>query len=56
MGSNGLLYAGQHDQKRIVAFSSDGREAAVIAEGVQTHHLIVTANTRIYFSEAPNIG
>jgi len=53
IGADGRLYAGQHDLQRIVAFSSDGREVTVIAEGVQTHHLIVTADNRIYFSEAP---
>ena len=51
-GPDGRLYGGQHDRKRIVAFSSDGTES-VIAEGVQTHHLTVTARNEIYFSEAP---
>jgi gluconolactonase len=51
-GPDGRLYAGQHDRKRIVAFSNDGKES-VIAEGVQTHHLTVTARNQIYFAEAP---
>ncbi len=51
-GPDGRLYAGQHDRKRIVAFSPDGKEA-VIAEGVQTHHLTVTARGDIYFAESP---
>ena len=51
-GPDGRLYAGQHDRKRIVAFSSDGTES-VIAEGVQTHHLTVTARNQIYFNNAP---
>jgi sugar lactone lactonase YvrE len=51
-GPDGRLYAGQHDRKRIVAFSSDGTES-VIAEGVQSHHLTVTSRNEIYFSEPP---
>src|SRR5690242_5669235 len=51
-GPDGRLYAGQHDRKRIVAFSSDGTEA-VITEGVQTHHLTVTSRNHIYFSVPP---
>jgi sugar lactone lactonase YvrE len=46
------LYAGQHERKRIVAFSSAGTES-VIAEGIQTHHLTVTSRNDIYFTEAP---
>jgi enterochelin esterase-like enzyme/sugar lactone lactonase YvrE len=51
-GPDGRLYAGQHDRKRLVAFAPDGKEA-VIAEGVQTHHLTVTARNEVYFAEAP---
>ena len=51
-GPDGRWYAGQHDRKRIVAFSSDGTES-VIAEGVQTHHLTVTARNDIYCTDAP---
>jgi gluconolactonase len=51
-GPDNRLYAGQHDRKRIVAFSSDGTES-LIAEGVQTHHLTVTSRNDIYFSEPP---
>jgi enterochelin esterase-like enzyme/sugar lactone lactonase YvrE len=52
-GPDGRLYAGQHDRKRIVAFSLDGQET-VVAEGMQTHHLTVTARNDIYFADAPN--
>src|SRR5215204_3172703 len=51
-GADGRLYVGQHDRKRIVAFSSDGRES-VITEGVQTHHLIVTSRNHVYFTVPP---
>jgi gluconolactonase len=51
-GPDGRLYAGQHDRKRIVAFSSD-RTESVIAEGIQSHHLTVTSRNDIYFTEAP---
>jgi sugar lactone lactonase YvrE len=51
-GPDGRLYAGQHDRKRIVAFSSDGTES-VLAEGIQSHHLTVTSRNDIYFTEAP---
>jgi gluconolactonase len=51
-GPDGRLYAGQHDRKRIVAFSRDGAES-VVAEGMQTHHFTVTSGNRIYFSDAP---
>jgi gluconolactonase len=49
---DGRLYAGQHDRKRIVAFSLDGKESAM-AEGMQTHHLTVSARGRVYFAVAP---
>jgi enterochelin esterase-like enzyme/sugar lactone lactonase YvrE len=51
-GPDGRLYAGQHDRKRIVAFSLDGKES-VIVEGVQSHHFTVTSRNEIYLSEAP---
>ncbi len=51
-GPDGRLYAGQQDRKQIVAFAPDGAET-VIAEGVQSHHLAVTARNEVYFSEAP---
>jgi len=51
-GADGRLYGGQHERKKIVAFSRDGKES-VIAEGVQTHHLTMTSRNVIYFSEAP---
>lgn len=52
-GPDGRLYAGQHDLKRIVAFSMDGTETA-IAEEIQTHHLTVTARNDIYCTQAPD--
>ena len=52
MGPDGRLYAGQHDRKRIVAYSPDGRET-IVAEGVQTHHLTVTERNEVYFADAP---
>ncbi len=51
-GPDGRLYAGQHEHKRVVAFSPDGLES-VIAEGVQSHHLTVTPRNEIYLSEPP---
>ncbi|MBS1829471.1 MAG: SMP-30/gluconolactonase/LRE family protein [Acidobacteria bacterium] len=51
-GPDGRLYAGQHDYKRIVAFSPDGTES-VITEGIQTHHLIVNHRNEIYFTVPP---
>jgi gluconolactonase len=51
-GPDGRLIAGQHDLKRIVAFSSEGQES-VLAEQSQTHHLTVTSRNRIYFTDAP---
>jgi gluconolactonase len=50
---DGRVYAGQHDRKRIVAFSNSGTES-VVAEGVQTHHFTVTARNEIYFTVAPS--
>ncbi|MGC4055270.1 MAG: SMP-30/gluconolactonase/LRE family protein [Paludibaculum sp.] len=51
-GPDGRLYAGQHDRKRLVAYSSDGTES-VVSEGVQSHHLTVTARNEIYLSQPP---
>ncbi|QOY90907.1 SMP-30/gluconolactonase/LRE family protein [Paludibaculum fermentans] len=51
-GPDGRLYAGQHDRKRVVAFSPGGEES-VLAEGVQSHHLTVTARNDIYLSQPP---
>ena len=50
---DGRLYAGQHDRKRIVALTPDGKES-IVAEGVQTHHLTVTERNDVYFADAPN--
>jgi gluconolactonase len=51
-GPDGRLYAGQHDRKRIVSFTPDGKESVVV-EGVQTHHLKVSARGYIYFADPP---
>ncbi len=51
-GPDGRLYVGQHNRKRLTAFSPDGKES-IVAEGVQTHHLALTARNEIYFTEAP---
>lgn len=51
-GPDGRLYGGQHDRKRIVAFSSDGAEK-VIAEGEQSHHLKVSSRNEVYFTVPP---
>jgi gluconolactonase len=52
LGPDGRLYAGQHDRKRIAAFSTDGTES-VITEGVQSHHLTATSRSHIYFTVPP---
>lgn len=52
-GPDGRLYACQNDRKRIVAYASDGTES-VIAEGVDSNDLAVTARREIYFSDPPN--
>jgi len=51
-GVDGRLYAGQHDRKRIVAFSMDGTET-VIAEGMQSHHIAAARSGILYACEAP---
>jgi gluconolactonase len=52
-GPDGRLHAGQHDRKRIVALEPNGAEA-IVAEGIQTHHLAVTARNEVYYADAPN--
>ena len=52
-GPDGRLYAAQHDRKRIVALTPDGKES-IVAEDVQTHHLTVTERNGVYFADAPN--
>ena len=52
-GPDGRLYAGQHDRRRIVAYTPDGKES-VVTDGVQTHHLAVTERNEVYFADAPN--
>lgn len=53
MAPDGRLYAGQHARKRIVAYSPDGSES-VLADGVQTHHLIVSRRNEVYYTDGPN--
>ncbi|MBS1832656.1 MAG: SMP-30/gluconolactonase/LRE family protein [Acidobacteria bacterium] len=49
---DGRLYAGQHDLKRIVAYSMAGEESEAFADA-QTHHLTVTSRGAIYYTQAP---
>jgi gluconolactonase len=51
-GPDGRLYACQNGRKRIVAYTADGVES-VIAEGVNSNDLMVTAKNDIYFTEPP---
>jgi enterochelin esterase-like enzyme/sugar lactone lactonase YvrE len=51
-GPDGRLYACQHNNKRMIAYSADGKESVVV-DGVAMHHLAVTQHNEIYFSEAP---
>jgi len=52
-GPDGRLYACQNGRRRIVAYAPDGTES-VIAEGVNSNDLAVTARGEIYFSDPPN--
>lgn len=52
IGPDGRLYACQNGRKRIVAYAMDGTES-VIAEGVNSNDLVVTAKGEIYFTEPP---
>jgi gluconolactonase len=52
-GPDGRLYACQNGRKRIIAYSSDGKEA-VLAEGVDSNDLAVTPRGEVYFSDPPN--
>jgi sugar lactone lactonase YvrE len=49
-GPDGRLFACQNGRKRIVAYDADGKES-VIAEGVGSNDLAVTAKGGIYFTE-----
>ena len=49
-GGDGRLYACQNGRKRIVAYARDGKET-VIAEGVESNDLAVTAQGEIYFTD-----
>jgi gluconolactonase len=52
-GPDGRLYACQNGRERIVAYAPDGTET-VIAEGVNSNDLAVTARGDIYFSDPPH--
>jgi len=49
-GADGRLYAGQPRNKRIVAYTPDGKEH-VIAEGIEADHLVVGAGGGIWCTE-----
>lgn len=49
-GLDGRLYACQNGRRRIVAYTMDGKEA-VIAEGVNSNDLAITARGEIYFTD-----
>ena len=51
-GPDGRLYACQNGRKRIVAYAMDGTES-IIADGVNSNDLVVTAKGDIYFTEPP---
>src|SRR5580700_1709970 len=50
-GPDGRLYAGQNGRKRIVAYSTDGKES-VIAEGVEPNDLAINKRREIYFTDS----
>ena len=52
-GPDGRLYACQNGRKRIVAYSTDGRES-VIAEGVNSNDLAINFNGDVYFTDPEN--
>ncbi len=49
-GPDGRLYACQNGRKRIVAYSTDGKET-VLAEGVESNDIAVTSKGEIYFTD-----
>jgi len=51
-GPDGRLYVCQHDHKRMIAYTPDGKESVVV-DGVAMHHLAVTQHNEVYFSEPP---
>ncbi len=53
VGPDGRIYACQNGRKRIVAYTPDGTES-VLAEGVESNDLVVTANGDIYFTDPNN--
>jgi sugar lactone lactonase YvrE/enterochelin esterase-like enzyme len=52
-GPDGRLYACQDGRGRIVAYSMDGRET-VIADGINSNDLAITARGEIYFTDPPH--
>jgi sugar lactone lactonase YvrE len=53
VGPDGRLYACQNGRKRIVAYADDGTES-VIAEGVESNDLAITARGEIYATDPAN--
>ena len=51
-GPDGRLYGCQNGRKQIVAFDMSGKET-VIADGVNSNDLAITAKGEIYFTEPP---
>ncbi|MFN7932958.1 MAG: SMP-30/gluconolactonase/LRE family protein [Bryobacteraceae bacterium] len=51
-GPDGRLYACQNGRQRIVAYDTSGKES-VIASGMRSNDLAVTAKGEIYFTEPP---
>jgi len=52
-GPDGRLYVCQSGRRRIVSYSPDGAET-VLAEGVDSNDLAVTAQNELYFTDPPN--
>jgi sugar lactone lactonase YvrE/enterochelin esterase-like enzyme len=52
-GPDGRLYACQNGRKKIVAYTPDGAES-VIAEGLDSNDLCVTARGELYVTDPPN--
>jgi sugar lactone lactonase YvrE len=52
-GPDGRLYACQNGRKRIVAYDAEGKES-VVADGVESNDLAITARGEIYFSDPAN--
>jgi len=53
-GPDGKLYACQNGKRRIVAYTADGAEETVVADGVQSNDLAITGKGGIYFTDPQN--